>query len=196
MNSTVLSTAYYDKNAQIFYDRTIHADMSQNQNLFLAHLKSKAKILDIGCGVGRDAYFFEQQGYDVLAFDGSQEMVNRANQILKQPAKHMFFNDINFDQEFEGAWAAASLLHVPNDYLKDIFAKIYSALKPKGIFFMSFKQGEGELKQEGRTFYYQTQESLAPHFNSLFAIVEIWTKKDTCTFRSEQTWLNILLKKI
>ena len=196
MNSTMSSTAYYDHNAQAFHDRTINADMSQHQNLFLAHLKSEARILDIGCGVGLDAYFFEQQGHDVLAFDGAQEMVICANQILRQPAKQMFFDEINFDQEFDGAWAAASLLHVSNNELENIFLKIHQALKLKGVFFASFKQGEGELKQEGRTFYYQTQKNLVPHFNTLFDIIEIWTKNDQRTFRSEQIWLNVLLKKI
>lgn len=88
--------------------------MAQNQSLFLEHLKPNAKILDIGCGVGRDAYFFEQKGYEVLAFDGSREMIKHASQILTYPAKYMLFDDMNFDQEFEDAWAAASLLHVPH----------------------------------------------------------------------------------
>ncbi|MDP1975918.1 MAG: class I SAM-dependent methyltransferase, partial [Alphaproteobacteria bacterium] len=80
---------------------------------FLAQLPLSSKILDAGCGVGRDAHVFENLGHKVTAFDGSFEMVKLANQILKEPAKLMLFQDIDFSEEFDGVWAVASLIHVP-----------------------------------------------------------------------------------
>lgn len=73
----------------------------------------------------------------------------------------------------------------PPYQLRNIFSKIHQALKSKEIFFTSFKYGEGEVSQEGRTFYYQTQESIFPDLNSLFEIIEIWTAQDSRASRSE-----------
>lgn len=115
---TSSSVVYYNKNASIFYERTINANFSSLYDQFLNHLNPSARILDVGCGVGRDAHFFEKRGHPVTAFDGSKEMVNFANKILKEPAKVMLFEEMDFSEEFEGVWAAASLIHVPHDELK------------------------------------------------------------------------------
>ena len=52
------SIGYYDKNAKDFHDRTIHADVQELYEKFLEHLPLHGRILDAGCGVGRDAKFF------------------------------------------------------------------------------------------------------------------------------------------
>lgn len=65
---------HYNKNAQSFYERTIHIDMSDIHQKFLSYLPSNAEILDAGCGVGRDARAFKDVGHKVVAFDASFEI--------------------------------------------------------------------------------------------------------------------------
>lgn len=149
------SIGYYDKNAQTFYERTINADMSQCYDRFLQYLKPSGHILEMGCGVGRDALFFENLGYLVTAFDGSQAMVDFANKILKNPAKQMLFQEINFSEEFDGAWAAAALIHVPHNELSHVLTLIHQALKPNGVLLATFKHGEGQFTHEERTLLYE-----------------------------------------
>ena len=73
------SIHYYDKNSQAFHDRTINADVQDLYQKFLQHVPNHGKILDAGCGVGRDSRFFLSKGYKTVAFDGSREMVKMAS---------------------------------------------------------------------------------------------------------------------
>ena len=66
---------FYNKHAKDFYLDTLNADMSMQYSYFEAHLNKGARILDAGCGSGRDCLYFLQQGYQVEAFDASEKMV-------------------------------------------------------------------------------------------------------------------------
>ncbi|MBX9620903.1 MAG: class I SAM-dependent methyltransferase [Alphaproteobacteria bacterium] len=193
------SITYYNKNAQIYSKRTVNGCRLEFRERFLAQLKPGVRILDVGCGVGREARFFEELGYDVTAVDGSEEMIKLASQILKKPPLFMRFQDMNFSEEFDGIWAAASLIHVPSHELKDIISRIWKALKPEGIFFANFKHGEGEYTQEERTFYYITETSLRPYLADQFKIIDIWTAENRSSHFAhspDKLWLNVLGRKI
>ena len=154
------SIPYYDTNAQHFFDTTIGYDLSELYALFLPHLPKGAKILDAGCGSGRDAKCFFDQGYKVVAFDGSQHLVKLARQLTGLPIQHRLLSQVNEVEEFDGIWASASLLHVPKTELHIILEKLKMALKPKGIWYMSFRCGQGEQDEGERYFYDQTIDSL------------------------------------
>ena len=193
------SIPYYNQNAELFYKRTINSDMSENYQRFLFRLGSPPRvILDLGCGVGRDARYFENLGYNVSAIDGAEAMVKYANAILKKPARLMLFREMNFANEFDGIWAAASLIHTPQEALEDVIDRIGRALRPNGIFFATFKHGKGEYTQEERTFYYMTEESMCEYLAKGFEVLEIWKTEDktsSVAHSPDKTWLNILVRK-
>lgn len=155
------SISYYDTHARHFFDTTIVYDLSQLYDLFLPHLLKGAKILDAGCGSGRDSKCFLDQGYNVVAFDGSQKLVKLAKQLTGLPIQHKLLSQVNDNEEFDGIWASASLLHVPKIELLTVLERLKKALKPKGIWYMSFRYGEGEHDEGERYFYDQTEDSLA-----------------------------------
>ncbi len=154
------STKYYDENAQNFFETTVGSDASKFYDLFLPYLFPKAKILDAGCGSGRDSKFFLTQGYEVTAFDGSQKMAELARQYTGLPVAHKNFSDIHEKEEFDAIWTSASLLHVPKPHLPPILQKLKNALKPQGVWFMSFRHGETEQDEGDRYFNDQTEASL------------------------------------
>lgn len=190
--------AYYNTNAQDFYDRTINTDMSQVLNKFFAHLPPNAHILDAGCGSGRDSKYFLSQGYEVTAFDGSQEMVMLAEKELHIPVSHMLFQDLNFEEKFDGVWACASLLHIPYEETKNIYTKIHKSLKPGGVFYASYKHGDSHMNSDGRDFYNMDETTILPYFNDLFEVIKVWqTAARNCVAPSpSNAWLNFLVKKI
>lgn len=154
------SIKYYEENAQNYFDTTVGYDVSPLYNLFLPYLFPRAKILDAGCGSGRDSKFFLTQNFEVTAFDGSQKIVELARHYTGLPVAHKTFVDINEYEEFDAIWASASLLHVPNSNLLSIMHKLKTALKPHGIWYMSFRYGEGEHNEGDRYFNDQTEASL------------------------------------
>ena len=66
-----LTTAYYDANAPAVAERYEQAEMVRLHQLLLAHLRSGSRILEIGCGSGREASFLLANGHDITAVDAS-----------------------------------------------------------------------------------------------------------------------------
>lgn len=161
------STKYYDGNAQNYFETTVGYDVSKLYDLFLPYLFQKAKILDAGCGSGRDSKFFLTQGYEVTAFDGSHKMAELARQHTGLPVAHKNFSDIHNTEEFDAIWTSASLLHVPKSSLPSILQKLKNALKPQGVWYMSFRHGETEQNEGDRYFNDQTEASLTQTLEQL-----------------------------
>ncbi len=190
--------AYYNTNAKSFYDRTIGTDMPPMYVKFLNLLPNKAHILDAGCGVGRDSKFFLKLGHDITAFDASIEMVKFSTKELGKQTLQLRFQDLNFKEMFDGVWANASLLHVPYQETKDIYTRIYNALKPGGIFYGSYKYGEGHMSVKGREFYNMNETTILPYIKGLFEIIEICQTEDTRSQVApspDKAWLNFIVRK-
>ncbi len=190
---------YYNQNAQAFYDRTISADISESYQKFLKLLPEKAYILDAGCGVGRDTKYFLSQGYKVSAFDASEEMVQFATRETGLDVMQLKYQDLNFQNCFDGIWAQASLLHVPYEETRNVYRKIHKALRPGGIFFASYKYGSSSMPTVDRDFWNMTEITIKPFLTVFFEICEIWIEEDTRSKvapSKDQKWLNFLARKI
>lgn len=162
---------------------------------FLQYLPKKSKILDAGCGPGRDLLAFKEKRYEVLGFDAAENMVKYVQEKLKIPAIQGFFQEMEFLEEFDGIWASASLVHVPVQSIGMVIEKFRKALKPKGILAFSFKEGTGTLQEGDRTFTYMDKDTLLLHLKG-FVILDQWIHPsqklgDLTTCR----WLNTIVRK-
>lgn len=188
---------YYEKNANEFFDNTVNVDMSEIRDKFLSYLKPGSKILDAGCGSGRDSLAFIQQGYEVEAFDLSETLAFMATEHIGQKVKVMSFLDIDYIEEFDGVWACASLLHLKIEELEEAFKQFSKSLKRNGIMYCSFKYGDYYGMRNGRYFTDMNEKS----FQELLAIykelqlVEMYVSEDVRQDREGQQWLNIITRK-
>lgn len=73
-----LTASYYDKSAPSLASRYEMANMNYTHRNLLRHLPEGGKILEIGCGSGRDAAFLLNHGFNVTAIDASSEMLSTA----------------------------------------------------------------------------------------------------------------------
>ena len=187
---------YYNTNADAFYESTVNTDMSEWQNRFLEHIPAGGRILDAGCGSGRDSKAFIKKGYSVVAFDASREMCKKASELIGQEVWQMKFEEMSFDDEFDGVWACASLLHVSESDLQEIFEKIHKALKEQGILYASFKYGEGERGRGERNFTDFTEESIKPILiMSGFEVIDSGITSDIRPGRENEKWTNVIAEK-
>lgn len=82
------------------------------QDAFLSYLKPGARILDFGCGSGRDTKYFLEHGFEVDAIDGSERLCALAGKLTGIPVKQMLFEDLDAMDVYDGIWACASVLHL------------------------------------------------------------------------------------
>lgn len=195
MNQTI---KYYDENAKDFFENTKNADMTELYNSFLKYIKDGAKLLDLGCGSGRDTKYFLDKGYDVVAIDASSEMVRLSSQLTGKQTLHMTFEDLNFENEFDGIWACASLLHVSREKIDDVLYKIARALKDNGVLFASFKLGDKEEFRNGRFFNFYDEASFSELISNhkYFKIEETLITFDVREGRAEEKWFSVILRRI
>ncbi len=187
---------YYNENAKSFYEGTVNADMSFWRDKFESYIVDGGRVLDAGCGSGRDSRAFKQHGYSVVAFDASREMCRLASELLGEEVWQMRFDEIAFDSEFDGVWACASLLHVNQDELPMVLGKLRKALKDKGYMYASFKYGEGTTVRGERTFSDFTEESVERLMNGAgFNVIERGITSDIRPGRAEEKWVNVIVTK-
>lgn len=189
--------AYYDERTKEFIDSTLYVDFAETQDKFIRRLPEQAYILDFGCGSGRDTKYFLERGFKVTAIDGSAELCKFASQFTEIEVKHMFFQELADVEMYDGIWACASILHLPYAELERVLAKMERAVKNGGIIYTSFKYGSFEGERNGRYFADMDEEK----FKHLLACVlqlrieELWVTGDVRAGRSEEKWLNVILRK-
>lgn len=188
--------AYYNQNARQFVDDTLHVDMRSLYEPFLAEMPLCAHILDAGCGSGRDALAFQIMGHQVSAFDASEQLANHASQLLGFIVPVKRFDELDDIELYDGIWACASLLHVPQRQLRDAFVCLWRALKAGGVLYCSFKLGDGERLHNGRHFTDADEKRIDEWTHELPGLSRrsCWLTSDQRPGRDEQ-WLNVLLYK-
>ncbi len=189
--------SYYNKNAFDFIISTQEVEFCEIQMRFTGILSKGSRILDFGCGSGRDTKYFLSQGYQVDALDGSEEMCRLASAYTKIPVCHMLFQELSAENIYDGIWACSSILHLPYGELGDVLLKMSRALKENGIVYTSFKYGTFEGERNGRYFTDMTEEKMEKllHETSVFHTEEQWISTDVRPGRGEEKWLNIILRK-
>ena len=188
---------YYNQNADSFVKGTIFVDFKKTQDKFLKVLPGK-RVLDFGCGSGRDTKYFINAGFEVVAIDGSEELCKSASAYTGIQVKHMLFQDLDEMERYDGVWACSSILHLPKDELRIVFSKMSNALSSNGIIYTSFKYGNFEGERNGRFFTDFTLELFKDFISDVkdIAIEEYWITGDVRPGREDEKWLNLILRKI
>ena len=194
-NSTV---RYYDEHADQYAALTFSQDMSPLYKEFLAYVPMGGRILDAGCGVGRDTRKFIENGRIVIAFDASEAMTKKCNEYPHAYCRRLAFHEVDFAEEFDGVWACASLLHLSREEAALAASRLTTALKPGGVMFVSVKKGIGRETLEGRYFeYYDSQNASSIYTGEpRLGLLKLWTSTSTVGPNSTATdWINLLLRR-
>jgi SAM-dependent methyltransferase len=190
------SINYYDENSRAFVADTAEVDMGQLYEPFLSGIPEGGRILDLGCGSGRDTKYFMDKSYEVVAIDASEKMVEATKRLANAVVLQLRFDQINFKNEFDGIWACASLLHVPETALKNVLELCLQALRPTGVIYASFKHGSGQRFERGRFFTDFNEEKLITLVTSLgsASVLSHWITQDVRSDRNNQKWINAIIK--
>ena len=190
---------YYDENFKVYSEEWSNNFTDnfnfENPNIFISYLRDGAYVLDLGCGHGRDTMYFIEKGYKVKAIDGSLEMCRLASKNTGINVEQINFLDMNYDNEFDGIFASASLLHLNNNDLIIVLKKISKALKENGILLASFKYGELERFKGERYFNDMTEDKFRKICDNVsnLRIVRVFGNDG---YENHSSFINFVLKKV
>ena len=171
-------------------------DFKETQDKFLKLLTGK-KVLDFGCGSGRDTRYFLEKGYHVVATDGSEELCKVASAYTGVQVRKLLFQELQDENCYDGIWACSSILHAGRTEQPDIFRRMILALKEQGYIYTSFKYGAFEGFR-GERYFTDFDEAGFRDFIRAFpelTIEKMWVSADVRPERSNEKWLNIILRK-
>lgn len=137
---------HYRQRAEAFREGTSDHDVSQNINALLRHIQGcpPFRILDIGCGPGRDLRTFTELGHLAVGLDGAEPFVAMARETGCE-VWHQDLMQLRLpSQLFDGIFANAVLFHVPSRELPRVLGQLYAALKPGGVLFCSNPRGDNQ----------------------------------------------------
>ncbi|MCR9163654.1 MAG: class I SAM-dependent methyltransferase [Nannocystaceae bacterium] len=135
---------HYEQRAAQFWEGTRDHDVSQNRDALLRHLAvSPARILDFGCGPGRDLIAFRDAGHEAVGLDGAASFCEMARAHSGCEVLHQDFLALRLpESDFDGIFANASLFHVPSQELPRVLEQLHEALRPEGVLFASNPRGD------------------------------------------------------
>lgn len=190
---------YYEKNAQSFIDNTFDVEVSEMMNGFIKLLPLNGSILDVGCGSGRDTLAFLNKGFKVTAFDASPVLAKLSSEKINYPIIVRTIEEMDWNDQFDGVWAMASLLHLKKEDLIGGIKNCVKALKIQnaGIFFATFKIGQEEsYDDKGRFFSYYQQEELHELLQKTNYFDKImFTQSEDKLGRNQLQWLTVTAYK-
>jgi|GEM_PF-3018678 len=208
--------SYYERNADAYAAKFDNFDLSELRAKFKAAVQNDAskreslygqgapKLLEAGCGTGRDVAAFIRDGFAVTAFDVSPAMGRKCNRRIRELRSNpdpqiaerainsvcdeKTFDEVQYRNEFDAVWASASLLHLPKRDLPDAIQRLTQSLKLDGVMFMSFKYGIGEAEFDSRHYSHFRRRELRTTLSKIAGaeVLEVWL-----TDRSGKTLSNV-----
>lgn len=170
---------------------------------FIRYLPTSAKILDLGCGSGRDVMLFSKLGYEVIGVDLSEKLIEIAK--AKAPKAQFYIQDIRQiefqENTFDGIWASASLLHIPKNDIYFVLSYLRKIMKPDVVLYISLKQGKGEVFEKDKRYgnlsklwvYYSYEEIKLLIEKTEFSIVYSKISNESNSY-SSKPWIDIICK--
>lgn len=142
----VATAKAYDQIVDEFVRRTsdINADLVEFRSNFASGVARHGRVVDAGCGPGRDATYFEEVGLRVVGLDASAGMARHAHRaglrVVLADMRQMPLRPASLD----GIWSTASLLHVPRSEVPATLRSWRSSLRDDGVLGLSTSLGADE----------------------------------------------------
>lgn len=196
MNSTI---DYYNNNAEEYYEQTVNVCFQELYYRFLKYIPKGGRIMDAGCGSGRDAAAFCRLGYRAEGIDASEKLADLARKNHGISVSVCSIEDWTAAEPFDGIWCCAVLLHLTDRQITRFFANLRYNLRPGGALFISVKTGiETGYDDKGRYMRNFTEADIRNFIEKANIsgngpeIKKIWYTEDS-TGRDVR-WMNIIAR--
>jgi len=185
----------YDDMAAEFAQKTWNIRLERALDSFARYLIPAARVLDLGCGPGRDIELLRARGARVIGADLSLGMLREARARV---GGALVCGDMGAlpcaSASFDGVWLCAALLHLQRADSPRALAEVRRILRAACPLYVAVQQGEGEqwIETRGARFfaYYQPDELAALVRLAGFDVQELWIDQDEG--RPGINWINLI----
>lgn len=157
----------------------------------------KGKTIDIGCGIGRDSYYLQQQGFRVTGIDASSAMLAKARELYPTL---QFYEDYLPDlptlteKDFDNLLCSAVLMHLSKESLKTACLRLLSLLKQDGVMIITLRgTHQADKRENGKLYEDININALCQWFTDNEATVLI--QEIDYEPNRQLTWHNLVIKK-
>ncbi|MGH7240157.1 MAG: class I SAM-dependent methyltransferase [Candidatus Saccharimonadales bacterium] len=163
----------------------------------LAGNPTKARVVEIGCGDGRDAKEIVKRTGWYLGFDISRALIELAREHVPEGKFEVADAAIfEFPEKLDIIFAFASLLHLNKNEIRGVFRRAAKTLNPGGIFYISskyspaYEEGIKEDQYGKRLFYFYNAKIIQKLAGTNYEVVKTWRE-----IHGHTEWFEIALKK-
>lgn len=159
--------SFYELHSLDYASATVNLPVVPNLSRFVSRLKRGDRIVDLGCGAGRDLRAFREYLLDPVGIDYSFALCMIARHHSGVPVVNADMRNLPFKTgSFAAASAVASLLHLDRADIAGALGEIFRVLRRGGLLFTSVKSGAGEEQDNhGRWFTYFSPEEWSNHLD-------------------------------
>jgi ubiquinone/menaquinone biosynthesis C-methylase UbiE len=185
----------YDAMAAEYAHKTWNIRLERALDSFARYLIPPARVLDLGCGPGRDIELLRQRGACVIGMDLSEGMLREARTRVGGALVCSDMRTLpSASASFDGVWLCAALLHLPRSDTPRALGEARRILRATRPLYVGVQQGTGEHWDESRGArfftYYQMDELAAIVRAAGFVVQELWITADTT--RTQIKWINMV----
>ncbi len=186
----------YETDPQAYFRSTRDIDPSSFLSPLEERLPAGSRILDVGCGSGRDLKWFLERGHRPMGIERSEGLARLARTHSGCPVIQGDFNNFDFSRvKAHGLLLVGALVHLECETLPHILARIFTSLVPGGYGLVTLKQGEGtRTHADGRTFVLWQDDDLRKIFHDL-GLTVVDARIQASRLRPADIWLGYVLQK-
>ncbi|WP_028573795.1 class I SAM-dependent methyltransferase [Desulfonatronovibrio hydrogenovorans] len=190
-----MSSRFYQTHAQDYFNQTIEVDPSSFLLPLVEHLTPGSKVLDIGCGSGRDMLWLSERGFHCKGLERSPDLAALARDHTGLPVIEADFESYDLSRmNMDAVLLIGALVHLPYERFSPVLTNILKALKPGGHALITMKQGQGRQEaDDGRIFYLWDREDLSRVFK-VNGLICVDSSVQTSQVRETDIWLSFVLQ--
>jgi SAM-dependent methyltransferase len=191
-----MASDFYETHFLKYRNQTVNIDPSPFLSTLTRHLPKGARVLDIGCGSGRDLLWLKEQGYQPTGFERSSGLAEMAGQHSQCFVIQGDFTVFDFSiLHFDAILLIGALVHLQGSELAPNLDRISKAVRQDGLIYLTLKEGSGcSQAEDGRIFTLWKPEDLEQTFPAIGLEILDFSRNRSAV-NQQDVWLGYLLKK-